>query len=151
MPSILNFSAKIAIPCSGYHYHGPLSLTIQCTVYNVQCTMYSVQCTVYNVQCTMYSVQCTVYNVQCTMYSVQCTVYNVQCTMYSVQCTVYNVQCTMYSVQCILYKNGEWLLSLRRLCVHVMRSAIYTIDENFLTGPISCRSVYNYCTFLLTS
>ena len=38
----------------------------------------------------MYGVQCTVYNVRCTMYGVQCTVYNVRCTMYGVQCTVYN-------------------------------------------------------------
>ena len=78
-------------------------MLVVCTVYNVQCTMYSVQCTVYNVQCTMYCVQCTVYNVQCTVYSVQCTVYNVLCTMYSVQCTVYNVQCTVYNVQCTVY------------------------------------------------
>ena len=40
-----------------------------------QCT----DCTVYSVQCTVYSVQCT----QCTVYSVQCTVYSV----HSVQCT----------------------------------------------------------------
>ena len=30
-------------------------------------------------------------------------------------------------------------------------TAICTIDENFLTGPIGCQSVYTYCTFLLTS
>ena len=30
-------------------------------------------------------------------------------------------------------------------------TAICTIDENFLTGPIGCHSVYTYCTFLLTT
>ena len=30
-------------------------------------------------------------------------------------------------------------------------TAICTIDENFLTSPIGCHSVYTYCTFLLTS
>ena len=52
--------------------------------------MYTVQCTLYNVHCTMYTVQCTLYNVHCTMYTVQCTLYNVHCTMYTVHCTVYN-------------------------------------------------------------
>ena len=42
MPSILNYSAKIAIPCSGYYYYEPLSLTLQCTLYTVQCTVYNV-------------------------------------------------------------------------------------------------------------
>ena len=73
-------------------------VSVQCTVYNVQCTMYSVQCTVYNVQCTMYSIQCTVYSVHCTLYSVQCTLYSVQCTVYNVQCIMYSVQCTVYNV-----------------------------------------------------
>ena len=57
--------------------------TVQCTLYNVHCTMYTVQCTLYNVHCTMYTVQCTLYNVHCTMYTVQCTLYNVHCTMYN--------------------------------------------------------------------
>ena len=30
-------------------------------------------------------------------------------------------------------------------------TAIRTIDENFLTSPIGCHSVYTYCTFLLTT
>ena len=30
-------------------------------------------------------------------------------------------------------------------------TSICTIDENFLTGPIGCHSVYTYCTFMLTS
>ena len=30
-------------------------------------------------------------------------------------------------------------------------TSIFTIDENFLTGPIGCQSVYTYCTFLFTS
>ena len=104
------------------------------TVYTVQCTFYTVpnpvQCTLYNLLCTMYSVQCTLYNVHCTMYSVQCTLNNVHCTVYTVprrywiegggdrvsvhfavtfldccrtsfctvQCTLYTVKCTLYSV-----------------------------------------------------
>ena len=30
-------------------------------------------------------------------------------------------------------------------------TSICTIDENFLTGPIGCHSVYTYCTFFFTS
>ena len=55
---------------------------------------------------------------------------------------------------CALYRNGEWLSSQRRLCVHVVKTictTISTIDENFLTGPVGCHSVYTWCTFLLTS
>ena len=29
-------------------------------------------------------------------------------------------------------------------------TSICTIDENFLTGPIGCHSVYTYYTFLFT-
>ena len=57
-----------------------------------QCTLY--MSTLYIV----YTVQCTLYNVHCTMYTVQCTLYNVHCTMYTVQCTLYNVHCTMYTI-----------------------------------------------------
>ena len=53
-----------------------------CTVYSVQCIVYSV-CTAYSV-CIVYTVQYTVY-VQCIVYSMQCIVY-VQC-MYSVHST----------------------------------------------------------------
>ena len=69
-------------------------------------------CTVYNVQCTMYSVQCTVHNVQCTMYSAQYIVYNVQCTMYSVQCVVYTIHITVYCVQCTLVFSAFTLLCI---------------------------------------
>ena len=69
---------------------------MNCRVYTVLRTIYSVQCTLYNVHCTMYTVQCTLYNVHCTMYTVQCTLYYVHCTTYNVHCTVYNVQCSIY-------------------------------------------------------
>ena len=62
---------------------------------NVQCTLYNVHCTMYTVQCTLYNVHCTMYTVQCTMYTVQCTLYNVHCTMYIVQWILYNGYCTM--------------------------------------------------------
>ena len=45
MPSILNYSENIAIPCSGYHYYEQLSLTVQCTLYT---TLYTtVHCILY--------------------------------------------------------------------------------------------------------
>ena len=69
--------------------HPNPSYYVHCTVYIVQCTLYSVHRTMYIVQCTLYSVRCTVYIVQCTSYSVHCTVYVVQCTLYSVHRTVY--------------------------------------------------------------
>ena len=42
--------------------------------------MYTVHCTVYSVQCKLYSVYTCI---QCTLYSVQCIVYNVHSTLYS--------------------------------------------------------------------
>ena len=76
MPSILNYSAKIAIPCSRYHYYEPLSLTVQSTLY-------------------------------------------------------------------IIY---EWrMVIVTKLYLHPRSekfTAIRTIDENFLNGPIGCHSVY---------
>ena len=72
--------------------HALKYMACSCTVHDTQHTSTvqeaSVQYTVYNIQCTIYSVQYTVYNIQCTIYSVQYTVYNKQCTIYSLQCTV---------------------------------------------------------------
>ena len=78
MPSILNCSAKIAIPYSGYHYYEPLSLT----------------------------------------------------------------------VHYIGMENGY---RHRGVSTPKKFTTIYPIDENFLTGPVGCHSVYTYSTFLLTS
>ena len=64
---------------------------------SVQYTVYSMQCTVYNVQYTVYNIQCTVHRVEYTVYSMQCTVYSVQYTVYSTQCRVYSVQYTLYA------------------------------------------------------
>ena len=49
-------------------------------------------------------VHCTMYIIQCTLYSVYCIVYSVQCTLYCVYCTVYNIHgcihCTLhFSIQ----------------------------------------------------
>ena len=109
--------------------------------------MYSVQCTVYNVQCTVYSVQCTVYNVQCTMYSVQCTVYNVQCTMYSVQCTVYTVHaCMIYHLCDISSERASHAMPLRNpriAYLNLIRSSTnrYAIARSVRLAYIRSRSV----------
>ena len=114
-----------SVLCTVYYVQCTM-YSVLCTVYYVQCTMYSVLCTVYYVQCTMYSVLCTVYYVQCTMYSVLCTVYYVQCTMYSVLCTVYYVQCTMYSVLCTVYYVQCTMYSV--LCtVYCVDCTIYSV------------------------
>ena len=52
-------------------------------------------------------VQCTLFNVQYTSYSLYCTLYNVHCTMYTVQIHFKKSDlnppyCTMCSVNCIL-------------------------------------------------
>ena len=36
--------------------------TVHCTLYTVQCTLYTVHCKVYGVQCTLYSVHCKAYS-----------------------------------------------------------------------------------------
>ena len=51
-----------------------------------------VQCTVYNVQCTLYSV----YNIHCTLYIVQCILYSVYCTHDGYEGTVYIVHVAQY-------------------------------------------------------
>ena len=54
-------------------------------------------CTIYNVlQCTMFNVQCLVYSVKWTLFNVQCTVFSIQCTLYSLHCSVSSVQYTIY-------------------------------------------------------
>ena len=79
---------------------------VLCTVYCVQCFVYSVLCTVFYVQCFVYSVLCTVYCVQWFTYSDFCTLFYVQCFMYSVLCTVFYVQCFVYSVFCTMFSKG---------------------------------------------
>ena len=67
-----------------------LSTWAFCTIYNV------LQCTMFNVQCLVYSVKWTLFNVQCTVFSIQCTLYSLHCSVSSVQYTIYNVHCTLY-------------------------------------------------------
>ena len=50
---------------------------------------------VQDVQCTVYVVQCALYSVLRRLYTVRCIVYIVQLTLYSVHCIV--IQYTMYT------------------------------------------------------
>ena len=90
-------------------------LSLRRTVYDVQCTTYSVRLTVYDVQCTTYSVRLkytyTSYSIRLTDYDVNCqylheirhsgqrTVYVVQWITNSIRriCTLYTVYCTVYT------------------------------------------------------
>ena len=59
----------------------------------VQCKMFIVHSTLYSVQCTLellflFGTTYTLYIVHCTLYILQCTLYIVHCTLYIVQCTI---------------------------------------------------------------
>ena len=83
--------------------------SVQCHLYIVYCTYYSVHCIVfivkYNSSCLLYNepyttVICILYTVQCILYIVCCTVYTVYCILYSVYCILYTVQCTLHCIYC---------------------------------------------------
>jgi hypothetical protein len=82
-------------------------VNVQCSVLNVQCSMFSAQCSVLNVQCSMFSAQCSVLNVQCSMFSAQCSVLNVGChllafakrRMLSLQSSVGSLQSSVGSLR----------------------------------------------------
>ena len=46
-----------------------ITITVQCTLYNVQCTLYRLHRMVFAVQCTAYTVHHTPYTVQRTAYT----------------------------------------------------------------------------------
>ena len=112
----------------------PGNTHVHCTVYIVQCTLYSVHCTVYIVQCTLYSVHCTVYIVQCTLYSVHCTVYIVQCTLYISR--LHRVKGLYNSFYCLIYTQMRELIYI---------NSYYNIYSNcrfhFYTYPIINRKL----------
>ena len=56
--------------------------------------------TVYNVECSVFSLQYTVYSVQSSVCRTQYTVYSVQCAVYT-QYTVYSVQCVQSGIECV--------------------------------------------------
>ena len=101
-----------------------LIVIINCTLYSVQCTLYTVKpppksggLQVYvqrrytplritplysTLHYTMYSVHCAMNRVQCSRKPVAYTVYSVHCHFYSIQCTLSPVQ-HLYSLPCRVY------------------------------------------------
>ena len=97
-------------------------LNIDCTLYIVQCTLYSIvaKCKVYILQCMLYSVvvKYRLYIVHYTLYSVHCTLYNARCTA-----QLLIVDCTFFNIRCIVQ-----LLNIHRYLVHtlsIVHSRIY--------------------------
>ena len=128
--------------------------TVRRTVYNVQCTTYSVQRTVYNVHCTAYSVRRTLYkhilyDVQCTfMRQLQRTVYGVcitmyilcriqyeaaQSTVYSVHSALYRIYYTAYTVQCTMYD----VRRTQYYIVYTVKCTQYTVRRHVFQGRCS--------------
>ena len=66
------------------------SISVQCTPYSGNSTMYTVLCKQYHVHCTPYTItaHCTLYNVHLTPHTIHCTLYTIQCILYGVHCTV---------------------------------------------------------------
>ena len=63
-------------------------------VYYVQCTLYNLHCTVYIVHYTLLSIYCTVY---ISLYTVHCTSDNIRREPYSLCITYYAIRCcTLY-------------------------------------------------------
>ena len=102
--------------------------TVQCTPYNVQCTIcpnmnnartkYFVRRTMYVVRWTICTVQCTPYNVQCiiclnmnnthTNYVIRWTLYVIRWTLFNVQCTLNNVRRKGYADELVCCYMWRW-------------------------------------------
>ena len=114
---------KVRVQCAVYSVQHGLHI-VYCPMYNVQ-SMCSVQCKVYNVHCTLYTVQrtmckmilyivhCTLYNLLCVVYTKHCTLYTVHftlhmdCTLYTGQYTMCSLCCALYTAQCTLYNEVQ--------------------------------------------
>ena len=98
--------------------------------FDVHCTLYSVQCTVYSVHCTLCIVQCTLYTVQCKMCNVHCTLYIVHYTLFSVQCTVYIAHCALNKCLQVVVINeaaSQHRILLRRHLLILRKQAVYSV------------------------
>ena len=116
--------------------------TLQCTFtlynYTIQCKVYILQCSVYSVNSIMYSVQCKQYNIQCTLHSVQFIQNNVRCAMHIVHYTIDPVCCTLYSFI------HTFLFTVHLNCADKLRSGLYVLfikaQGLAFLGPLELRT-----------
>jgi len=73
---------------------------VQCLLYNVRCTVYSVHFVMSNLQCLVCHVECTMYDLLGTMCNLLFVVQNVQCGMDNVQSAV--EMCLVQSAKCYM-------------------------------------------------
>ena len=132
-----------AINCWSEQPLATFPLPWPCGLNTLQCTLYTdtVQCTVYTVHCSLYSVK---YIVWCTRYSPYCAVYSVQDTEKCAQCccqfTVYRLNFVFIafgSLQTIESKLDMFLVNAAKLneeMVHFRKHNIIKI--RFLALPL---------------
>ena len=119
----------------------PLQQNFYCTMYtvNVQCTMYGVQCTLYS---RSYAVECrgtTLIYVYTNKVYIKCAiiykVYSVQCTLYTVH-TVYII-CTLYTFSVYMFR-----ITMTLTCT-ISIGKVFNSVLNFIS--VSSVLMYNKC------
>ena len=124
-----------------YFYDTILILNL-CSLYSVQCTLYSVH------SCVMYNDMYSAY-VHCTsMFSICGVLLNSECTE-SVHCVheyiLYTVHYTVHSVHYTLYTIHHTVLMYIAYSIHWIQCTTYTVHRTmYVAWRIMCAS-YTYC------
>ena len=145
---------------------GPDCISVHCTVYSVQCSVFIAVYSVpfaslnryFGIYCTVYSVQYKVYTVQCTIYSLQYARYTEHCKKFIGHCTLYTIHCTLYTIDCTPQTVHRTLYNVR-CSLHTAHGSLYKctmyayISAHFkrVKGLLATGFVYHFCNHIRIS